>query len=179
MRPKVTAAFVLAAAVIGVLSTLGVAGAASGGAKVGLRESTVGRILVGSNGHTLYLFVPDKRSKSTCYGACAAAWPPLLTTGKPVARPGVNALLLGTVKRKDGKLQVTYNRHPLYYFASDKKAGQTTGQGASNVWYVLSASGKKVSSAPAPASPPPAPAPPPASEPTPPSPADPGYGYGS
>jgi predicted lipoprotein with Yx(FWY)xxD motif len=160
---------------IGALSPL-VAGAASGSAKVGLRDSVLGRILVGPNGHTLYLFVPDKRAKSTCYGACAKAWPPLLTSGKPIARPGVNAQLLGTVKRTDGRLQVTYNRHPLYYFASDKKAGQTTGQGVSDVWYALSAAGKKISSAPVTASPPPS-SPPPASEPPPPD--DPGYGYGS
>jgi predicted lipoprotein with Yx(FWY)xxD motif len=84
---------------------------------------------------------------STCYGACAALWPPLTTTGKPVAGHGVRASLLGTTKRKDGKLEVTYNHHPLYYFVSDQKPGQTTGQGVNQFgapWWVISAAGKEI-----------------------------------
>src|SRR5437660_626877 len=104
-------------------------GAATGGAKVALAKSPLGRILVDSKGITLYDFVKDKGTTSVCYGACAALWPPLVTKGKPVAGPGVRALLLGTTKRKDGKLEVTYGGHPLYYFVSDRKPGQTTGQG--------------------------------------------------
>ena len=84
---------------------------------------------------------------STCYGACAALWPPLLTKGKPIAGHGVRASLLGTTKRKDGKLEVTYNGHPLYYFVTDRKPGQTTGQAVNQFgapWWVLSAAGKEI-----------------------------------
>src|SRR3954451_787009 len=121
--------------------------AAPAGAKLRIANSALGRILVDSKGITLYDFPPDKRSASVCYGACAALWPPLLTTGKPVAGPGVKQALLGTTKRKDGKLEVTYNGHPLYYFVSDRKPGQTTGQGLDQFgapWWVLSAAGKEI-----------------------------------
>src|SRR6266576_5463027 len=96
-------------------------GSATGGAKVALAKSPLGRILVDSKGITLYDFVKDKGTTSVCYGACAALWPPLTTSGKPVAGPGVRASLLGTSKRKDGKIGVTYCCHPLYYFVTDRK----------------------------------------------------------
>ena len=122
-------------------------GAATGGAKVAIRTSPVGRILVDSKGITLYDFVQDKGTTSVCYGACAALWPPLLTHGKPVAGLGVRASLLGTTKRNDGKVEVTYNGHPLYYFVTDRKPGQTTGQGVNQFggpWWVLSRAGKEI-----------------------------------
>jgi predicted lipoprotein with Yx(FWY)xxD motif len=122
-------------------------GTATGGTKVAIAKSRLGSILVDSKGITLYDFVPDKGGKSSCYGACAALWPPLITKGKPVAGRGVRASLLGTTKRKDGKLEVTYNGHPLYYFVSDRKPGQTTGQGINQFgapWWVLSAAGKEI-----------------------------------
>ena len=122
-------------------------GAATGGAKVAMAKSPLGRILVDSKGITLYDFVKDKGTTSVCYGACAALWPPLLTKGKPVAGPGVRASLLGTTKRKDGRLEVTYNHHPLYYFVTDRKPGQTTGQGVNQFggpWWVLSTAGKEI-----------------------------------
>ncbi len=121
--------------------------AAKGGARVALAKTPLGRILVDSKGITLYDFVVDKGTTSACYGACAALWPPLLTHGKPVAGPGVKASLLGTTKRKDGKLEVTYGGHPLYYFVSDRKPGQTTGQGIDQFggpWWVINAKGKEV-----------------------------------
>src|SRR6266566_7878499 len=121
--------------------------AASSGARVAIGKSPLGRILVDGKGITLYDFVKDKGTTSVCYGACAALWPPLLTTGKPVAGPGVRASLLGTTRRKDGKLEVTYNGHPLYYFVSDRKPGQTTGQGLNQFgapWWVLSPAGKEI-----------------------------------
>ncbi|SRR6266581_6342364 len=115
--------------------------------KVAVAKSPLGRILVDSKGITLYDFPKDRGTTSSCYGACAALWPPLTTTGKPVAGHGVRALLLGTTKRKDGKLEVTYNGHPLYYFVSDRKPGQTTGQGLNQFgapWWVLSPAGKEI-----------------------------------
>src|SRR5437764_367897 len=121
--------------------------AATSGAKVDLAASRLGRILVDAKGLTLYDFPSDKGTTSVCYGACAALWPPLLTTGKPVAGPGVRASLLGTTKRKDGKLEVTYNGHPLYYFVTDRKPGQATGQGVHQFggpWWVLSPARKEI-----------------------------------
>ena len=109
--------------------------------------SPLGRILVGARGRTLYVFEKDKSSVSTCDGSCAKYWPPLTTTAKPRAGRGAVAARLGTARRKDGRLQVTYNRHPLYYFAGDAKAGQTGGQGMEAFgaeWYVLSPAGVKV-----------------------------------
>ena len=120
---------------------------ATGGATVKVATSKLGAILVNSKGITLYDFPPDKAGKSTCYGACAALWPPLLTTAKPVAGVGARAALLGTTKRKDGKLEVTYNGHPLYTFVQDRKPGQTTGQGLNQFgapWWVLSPAGKEI-----------------------------------
>jgi predicted lipoprotein with Yx(FWY)xxD motif len=125
---------------------LALAGTA-GGTKVDLARSSFGRILVDSRGITLYDFALDKHGSSACYGACAALWPPLLTKGKPVAGPGVRASLLGTTKRKDGKLEVTYGGHPLYYFVTDRHAGQTTGQAVNQFgapWWVISATGKEI-----------------------------------
>ena len=109
--------------------------------------SGLGKVLVDSQGRTLYLFEKDTTSKSMCSGACATEWPPLTTSGKPTAGGGVTKSMLGTTKRSDGTAQVTYNGHPLYTFSADKKAGDATGQhvdafGAE--WYVLSTGGSKV-----------------------------------
>jgi predicted lipoprotein with Yx(FWY)xxD motif len=82
---------------------------------------------------------------STCAGACAQAWPPVTTTGTPKAGGAVKASLLGTTKRADGSREVTYAGHPLYTFAGDTKAGQTTGEGSNGFgapWWVVSPAGK-------------------------------------
>jgi predicted lipoprotein with Yx(FWY)xxD motif len=84
---------------------------------------------------------------STCSGACAAAWPPLLSTGTPTAGNGAKASLLGTTKRSGGKEQVTYNQHPLYLFAGDTAPGQTNGQGSTGfgaLWYAVSTGGNQI-----------------------------------
>src|SRR3954452_1614325 len=120
---------------------------ASGGTKLAVGKTGLGRILVDSKGITLYDFPPDKGTTSVCYGPCADLWPPLLTHSKPIAGLGVRASLLGTTKRKDGKLEVTYNGHPLYYFVSDRKARQTTGQGVAQFGgpgWVITAAGKEI-----------------------------------
>jgi len=116
-------------------------------ATVQIRATSLGKILTDARGHTLYLFEADKGKVSACYGACATDWPPLFTTGKPVAGKGAKASLLGTTKRKDGRLQVTYGGHPVYFFFKDKKAGQTSGENLDffgGEWYAVSAAGKKV-----------------------------------
>jgi len=135
----------LVAATVAALAFAG--GTASGGAGVKIARTPLGRILVDSKGITLYDFPPDKGTTSVCYGACAALWPPLITHGKPLAGSGVRASLLGTTTRKDGKHQVTYGGHPLYYFVSDRKPGQTTGQGVNQFgapWWVISPAGKEI-----------------------------------
>lgn len=107
----------------------------------------LGQILVDGNGRTLYLFEADKGSSSTCYGGCATYWPPLLTDGAPVASSGINPALLGTTRRTDGTIEVTYAGHPLYYVVTDHNPGDATGQAVSNfgaAWYVVGINGNKV-----------------------------------
>jgi predicted lipoprotein with Yx(FWY)xxD motif len=114
---------------------------------VALRNTPLGEILVDASGRTLYLFEADKANMSSCNGNCASVWPPLTAKGALEGGAGINQSLLGTTTRSDGSLEVTYNGHPLYYFVSDKQAGDTTGQAISSFgadWYVVSAAGSKV-----------------------------------
>ena len=118
------------------------AASASAGAVVNLgQNSTLGSFLVDSKGMTLYLYTKDTPNTSACYGGCASYWPPLLTSGAPVAGTGVTASMLGTTKRTDGATQVTYNGWPLYYYVSDKAAGDTTGENVQGVWFVITPAG--------------------------------------
>ena len=117
------------------------------GVKVAVASTTLGPVLVDGRGHTLYLFEKDAHGKSACDGQCAAYWPPLIASGKPVATAGAKASLLGTTRRTDGRLQVTYNHHPLYTFVKDTATGQTNGEAVSvfgAVWYAVSATGVEV-----------------------------------
>jgi predicted lipoprotein with Yx(FWY)xxD motif len=148
MKAKITLVIAVAAAVAAALIPAGLAGPSKGSlATVGVQRTKLGRILVDGRGHTLYLFEKDKRGKSSCNGACATAWPPLIASGKPRAKSGVKASLLGRTKRKDGRWQVTYNRHPLYTFVQDTKTGQTNGEGVDAFgaeWDAVSPAGAKV-----------------------------------
>ena len=106
-----------------------------------------GKFLASGQGRTMYLFEADKGGMSACSGACAAAWPPVTAAAMPMAGSGVEQSLLGTTKRSDGTEQVTYNGHPLYYFAADTGAGTAKGQGAKAFgagWYVVNAKGAKI-----------------------------------
>ena len=140
------------AAVLGVTGFLATRAAAGGSgsqtnATLSLRQTNLGQILVSAKGRTLYLFMKDMNGRSACSGSCATYWPPLMKTGKLTAGTGVKRALVGTTKRADGRLQVTYNKHPLYTFALDRSAGQTKGQGSSNFgakWYAVSAKGRAV-----------------------------------
>ena len=117
---------------------------------VDLAQASLGPILIDSQGRSLYLWQADTGAKSTCTGACASAWPPLVTTGKPTAGSGVRSSLLGTTKRANGTEQVTYNGHPLYRFAGDTASRQTNGQGSTGFgapWYVLSPRGNPLTGA--------------------------------
>ena len=116
-------------------------------ATVSVANTGLGKILVDSQGKTLYLFEKDTGTKSTCSGGCATIWPPLRASGKPTAGTGVKASLLGTTQRSDGNTQVTYDGQPLYLYEADASAGDTNGQGVNAygaLWYVLSASGNEV-----------------------------------
>ena len=110
-------------------------------------NAKLGPILVDGAGKTIYLFVADTGSSSTCYTTCAQIWPPVLTSGAPQAGTGANASLLGTTTRNDGMMEVTYGGHPLYYFVQDKATGDATGQGVNGfggLWWVVSPSGAAV-----------------------------------
>jgi predicted lipoprotein with Yx(FWY)xxD motif len=106
----------------------------------------LGKVLVESKGLTLYDFHKDEGGMSSCYGACAEAWPPLLTTGAPQPGNGASASMLGTVERKDGTMQVTYAGHPLYTFVEDEKPGESNGNDVKafgGQWYALKGSGEE------------------------------------
>ena len=137
---------VLVAAAFGGTSSTARAGAPKG-TLVALGKTALGKVLVDARGRTLYLFEKDKRGVSACFGACATYWPPLLSPAKARPGSGVRASLLGMTRRANGKRQVTYAGHPLYTYAGDTKAGQTTGEGLTNFgasWDVVSASGRAV-----------------------------------
>ena len=107
----------------------------------------LGPILVDGSGRTLYLFEADKGAMSTCYSSCASYWPPVLTNGSPQAGAGANASLLGTTKRTDGTVEVTYAGHPLYQVVTDHNPGDATGQAVNNfgaLWYVVGPDGSKI-----------------------------------
>lgn len=108
---------------------------------VGQKEG-LGVFLVDAEGKALYLFVKDTPTRSACTGRCLRFWPPLLTEGPPQAGEGVDASKLGTLTRDDGTVQVTYNGHPLYYYADDAQPGDTKGHGAGGEWYLLSPTGE-------------------------------------
>ena len=135
--------------VIGFLAASTVARSATRTATtISLRKTGLGSVLVNAKGHTIYLFAKDKHGKSACTGQCAGFWPPLIAVGKPpLATAGAKASLLGTIRRGDGRLQVTYNHHPLYTFVKDTRKGQTNGEGVDAFgaeWYAVSAAGAKV-----------------------------------
>ena len=148
-RTVLGAALAVALAAAGVAAAAAVthqssASASATAGKVTLHNTQIGNVLATSSGRTLYLFMKDKHGKSSCNGQCATYWPPLMKKGKISAAAGVKAKLLGTTKRKSGKLQVTYRGHPLYLFKLDKASGQITGQRQNffgGNWYAVNASG--------------------------------------
>ena len=123
-------------------------GGQSGAATVATATSKLGTILVDGSGRTLYLFEKDQPNQSACTGACVASWPVDQSSGAPKVGSGVKASLLGSIQRGDGTIQVTYDHHPLYYYAGDSQAGQQNGQGINAfgaAWYVLTPTGTAVS----------------------------------
>jgi predicted lipoprotein with Yx(FWY)xxD motif len=117
------------------------------GASVKVMQSRYGRMLFDGRGRALYLFTRERTSRSRCYGDCAEAWPPFLTRGKPRARTGVKSRLLGTTRRRDGRMQVTYRGQPLYYYVDDRQPGQVLCQDVvefGGTWLVVSPSGEAI-----------------------------------
>jgi len=129
----------------GASTTVGASGSSSSVTVSVASNSALGtKILVGPNGHTLYMLSKDTATTTHCTGSCAQIWPPLLTNGAPMAGSGVNSSLLGTLTRPGGGTQVTYDGHPLYYFAADSAPGQIKGEGVAHIWFALSPSGNPV-----------------------------------
>jgi predicted lipoprotein with Yx(FWY)xxD motif len=107
-------------------------------------NSNLGNLLVDSEGDTVYLFEKDTSTKSTCTGACAKSWPPVPASSKPTVADGLSASKVGTTRRSNGKLQLTYAGHPLYTFQGDSQPGDASGQGVNAFgaqWFVVSSSG--------------------------------------
>jgi len=118
----------------------------SGGIVSAAKVGDLGTILVTAEGMTLYDFHKDKGGVSSCYGACAGAWPPLLTEGNPQAQGAADRSMLGTTKRKDGTIQVTYNNWPLYTYVGDQKPGEANGNDIDQFgaeWYALQPNGQE------------------------------------
>ena len=125
--------------------TSGSPGGSGPASVVGTTTGLLGTFLVDGKGRALYLWEADHGATSACSGACAQAWPPLTITGTPKASGAVKGSLLGTTKRADGSREVTYAGHPLYLFAGDRRAGQTTGEGSTGFgapWWVVTPAGK-------------------------------------
>ena len=117
------------------------------GRALSTHSSQFGRILSDGRGRALYIFTREKTKKSRCYGDCAVAWPPFLTKGKPRAAGGTRSKLLGTTRRRNGKLQVTYRGKPLYYYVTDTKPGQVTCQDVDEfggTWLVADKNGRAI-----------------------------------
>ena len=116
----------------------------SGGTVAVANNSQLGRILVDSQGQTVYMFAKDKNGTSSCSGQCATFWPPVVAKGKPTAGSGVTSSMLGTSKGSGGTMQVTYAGHPLYTYAGDTAPGQVKGNGSTNfggLWSAVTTSG--------------------------------------
>jgi predicted lipoprotein with Yx(FWY)xxD motif len=124
------------------------ASATSGGGTVSAAEvGGLGTVLVDSEGRTVYMFAKDEGTTSSCYGACAEGWPPVIAKGKSSAGEGAMSSQLGTTKRKDGTMQVTYAGHPLYTFAGDSAPGEANGNESTafgGKWAVLDEAGEAV-----------------------------------
>ncbi|HEX5328150.1 MAG TPA: hypothetical protein VFW75_15895 [Acetobacteraceae bacterium] len=111
------------------------------------QKAPYGKYLTDGSGRSLYMFTSDKNGRSTCYDACAAAWPPLTSSGHAAAAGGAAAGKVGMAPRKGGAQQVTYNGMPLYYFVRDHGAGSVAGEevkGFGGTWYLVSPAGDKI-----------------------------------
>ena len=113
-------------------------------ASIRVAHTKLGRILVNGEGRTLYLYMKDRGTKSTCSRRCAQVWPPATVSGTPTAGPGVAAAKLTTTRGPDNGRQLVYNGHPLYTLSADVRPGQINGEGFLGTWFVVSAEGKRI-----------------------------------
>jgi predicted lipoprotein with Yx(FWY)xxD motif len=129
-------------------STTASAPAPAGAVDLKTASSGAGQIVVDAKGMSVYFFTKDVKDSGTsaCTGACIAAWPPVLTESGSPSVEGVTATV-GTIPTPEGKKQVTVNGMPVYYYIKDKAAGDITGQGVNDVWYLVSPAGDMVKSA--------------------------------
>jgi predicted lipoprotein with Yx(FWY)xxD motif len=111
---------------------------------VRVAQTKLGRILVNSEGRTLYLYVKDRGTKSACSRRCAQVWPPATVSGAPTAGPGVTAAKLTTTRGAGNGRQLVYYGHPLYTLSADVRPGQINGEGFLGTWFVISAAGKRI-----------------------------------
>lgn len=105
------------------------------------KNDKLGDFLADDAGRTVYAFTKDTKDTTVCYDKCEQAWPPLLSLGQPTIQGTVNSGLIGTIQRKDGTMQVTYNGMPLYYYSKDQTAGDVNGQAVGKVWFVVTPDG--------------------------------------
>jgi predicted lipoprotein with Yx(FWY)xxD motif len=115
------------------------------GTRITIRDSEFGQMLFDSRRQAIYVFENDRRQRTVCYGECAAAWPPVLTEGEPVAGRGVDADLLNTIRRRNGARQLTYAGRPLYYYANEKR-GEVRCHNVNlngGLWWVVGPSGRR------------------------------------
>lgn len=131
----------IAAAIAGGGATAAVTGSSGAGTVKAAQNSAFGSLLVTGSGMTLYHYMPEKHGTIACTGACAKFWPPLLVTTKPTAGAGVTAGKLSSLKRPDGKTQVTYAGFALYRYAADARPGDVKGQGVQGKWFAVTAAG--------------------------------------
>ena len=118
---------------------------AMAGTRISVHDSEFGRILWGPERQAVYAFERDGRRRSRCYGKCAKAWPPVFAKGRPVAGRGVRASLLGSVRRRGGRRQVTYRDKPLYFYAHEGP-GQVLCHNVDlngGLWWVLGPGGRR------------------------------------
>ena len=137
----------LACVALAVLTAVVSATQAATGGTVIAHRSAFGEILFDGRGYVLYAFTRDQRGRSACRGVCGRAWPPYLVNARPRAGAGVAGRRLGTTKRPDGSLQVTYAGRPLYYYVGDRKPGEILCQNVTEfggVWRVVRSSGRLV-----------------------------------
>ena len=116
---------------------------------IAVRDTELGEILVGRDGLTLYGFTNDVDARSTCEGACADAWPPVIVDADWTPGPGLDSGIFATTVRADGRLQLVAGKWPLYYYTADTAPGDLSGQGSGEVWYVVASDGTLVKDAPA------------------------------
>ena len=116
---------------------------------VKVADAAGGKILVGTNGKTLYGFTNDVSATSTCYSTCAQAWPPVLVGSEWMVGPGLDSGVFSTITRDDGTTQLVAGKFPLYEYAGDAAPGDTNGQASGDVWYVVGSDAKLIKELPA------------------------------